>query len=87
VNPAELRIDGELYLTVELVAEVYEVTAVWLGEACDRGLVGGLRIVHERTYIAAAELDRVASLVRLRGLLGPDALGVWVVGRGPSSHW
>jgi hypothetical protein len=67
-----IQIDGELYLTIERVAEIYAVQSVWLVEAYRAGLLGQ---GHERgatLCIAAVQLDRVATVVRLRHLLGPD---------------
>ena len=63
---------GELYLSLETVAEIYEVQTLWLREVYEAGLLGrGLR--QERSIsIAAVQLDRVATIVRLHHRLGVD---------------
>ncbi len=67
-----VRIEGRLYLSLEVVAELYEVKSVVLRRAYDRGLLG-TGIDHERTLcIAAVELDRVATIVRLHETFGLD---------------
>ncbi|MCP3916099.1 MAG: hypothetical protein GY711_11125 [bacterium] len=65
-------VEGKLYLSVEAVAEVYEVRAVWLREVCDRGLLGPAVRTRPTLSIAAVELDRVATIVRLHEVFGLD---------------
>lgn len=64
-------IEGELYLTVETVAEIYQVRTVWLREVCEYGLLGGV-VSETRLCIAAVKLDRVAAIVRLGQNWGLD---------------
>ena len=67
-----IRIEGRLYLSLEVVAELYEVKTVLLQKAYECGLLG-TGIDHERTLcIAAIELDRVATIVRLHETIGLD---------------
>ncbi len=66
------RFEGRLYLSLEVVAELYEVKSVLLRSAYERGLLG-TGIDRERTLcIAAIELDRVATIVRLHETFGLD---------------
>lgn len=64
MSARRVYIEGELYLTVETVAEIYQVRAVWLREVCDHGLLGGV-VSETDLCIAAIQLDRVAAIVRL----------------------
>lgn len=67
-----VHVEGRLYLSLEVVAELYQVKSVLLRGAYDRGLLG-TGVDHERTLcIAAVELDRVATIVRLHESLGLD---------------
>ena len=66
-----IRIEGQLYLSLELVAETYEFHAHWLREAYERGLLGS-GVEGETACIAAAHLERVARVVRLHRVLGGD---------------
>lgn len=66
-----LVLEGEVYFPLEVVAECYSVEVTWLREACDEGLLIGVRV--ERTLaVRAADLDRVARLVRWRVVHGLD---------------
>lgn len=64
-------IDGELYLSIEVVADIYSIQAPWLREACDYGLIAPTAPHGSSLCIAAFQLDRVATIVRLRASLGP----------------
>ena len=66
-----IYIEGELYLSFEVVAEVYRVQVAWLHEACEVGLFGS---GHSPAgpCIAAVQLDRVSTIVRLHHGLGLD---------------
>ena len=66
------HIDGELYLSLETVAEVYELELVWLEGVRREGLLGDCPEQEERVWIAAARLERVAVLVRLCHGFGLD---------------
>ena len=67
-----LQIDGELYLSLETVAELYEVKVVWLREAYDSGLLGSGVDKGPSVCIEAVQMDRVATLVRMHVTLGLD---------------
>lgn len=66
----QIRIEGELYLTLETVAEVYAVEVLWLSEVCAVGLLEPAQHATGELCIAAIELDRVARIVRLNLVLG-----------------
>lgn len=65
-----LRFDGELYLRLETVAEIYTVRVAWLHEVHDAGLLSDVRHEGASICVAAVELDRVATIVRLHRVLG-----------------
>ena len=67
-----IYLDGELHLTLKTVAEIYQVEVVWLREVYDRGLLGAGRDAERTVCLAAARLDHVATVVRLRHLVGRD---------------
>ena len=67
-----IHIDGELYLTLETVAEVYQVQITWLQSIYEFGLLGTGVQSGRSTCIAAIQLDRVATIVRLREVVGND---------------
>lgn len=64
-------VEGELYLSLEVVAEVYEIQPVRLARFLELGLLP-TRVVSQTTVVAAAQLDRVATIVRYEAL-GCDA--------------
>lgn len=68
----QLHIDGELYLRLETVAEIYTVRITWLQEVYDAGLLGDGRQQGRSLCVAAVQLDRVATIVRLHHVLGLD---------------
>lgn len=72
MNDQRLYIGGELYLRLETVAELYSVRAIWLREACDRGLIGPATPHGAHLCLAALELDRIALLVHMHVTLGLD---------------
>lgn len=63
-------IDGELYLSLELVAELYRVQPLVLRNACEHGLITPTAPHGASLCIAAFRLDRVATIVRLHVGLG-----------------
>jgi len=65
-------IEGDLYLSLETVAEIYRIEIVWLREAYDTGLLGSGVVSESVICIAAAKMDRVATIVRLHDVLGLD---------------
>ena len=67
-----IRIKGELYLSLETVASIYQVQQVWLEEAYTIGLFGEGVDSGSTKCIHAAQLDHVATVVRLHVVLGLD---------------
>ena len=67
-----IRVDGEAFLALETVAEVFRVDVVVLREAHEVGLLGRCIVRDARVLVATASLDRVATIVRLRVVLGLD---------------
>jgi len=67
-----LQVGGELYLSLETVAALYEVQTVWLREAYDSGLLGSGVDRGPTICIAAVQMDRVATIVRLHAVLELD---------------
>ncbi|MBL8802732.1 MAG: hypothetical protein JNN27_12090 [Planctomycetes bacterium] len=65
-------IDGELYLSLDLVAELYRVQPLVLRSACEQGLIAPIAPHGASVCIAAFRLDRVATIVRLHVGLGLD---------------
>lgn len=69
----KLYVDDELYLSLEVLAEVYEVRVVWLREVYDLGLLGRGVDSGTSVCVAALQLDRLATIVRLHRVMGLDA--------------
>ena len=67
-----IRIDGELYLSLETIASIYEIQIVWLEQAFSRGLFGPGANSEGVTCLAAAQLDFVATVVRMHKYLDAD---------------
>jgi hypothetical protein len=72
VSGEKLYIEGELYLSLDAVAEVYRVHVTWLREAYDVGLFGSSAGDETGACIAAVQLDRVSTIIRLHYVLGLD---------------
>jgi len=72
VSEDRIYVDGELHVALESVAEMYRVEVVWLREVADAGLLGSGFRARPRPCIAAVRLDHVATLVRLRRVVGVD---------------
>ena len=70
MNP--IRIEGELHLTLETVAEVYAVQVVWLREVCAAGLLEARPHDGGELCIATVQLERLARIVRMNVVLGLD---------------
>jgi hypothetical protein len=85
VSGARIYVGGELYLSVETVAEIYRVEVVWLREALGAGLVAGGVASEPTLCVAATRLDHVATIVRLHRSLGLDVEAIRLVleGAGP----
>ena len=67
-----IYVEGELYLALETVADIYRVEAVWLREAFDAGILGEDIRSDPTPCIAVLRLDHVATVVRLHRVLGLD---------------
>lgn len=67
-----LRVEGELYVTLETLAEIYEVQTVWLRDAYEVGLLGAGVVSGRTVAVAVTQMERVATVVRLRHVVGPD---------------
>ncbi|MEM9800657.1 MAG: hypothetical protein AAGA20_10045 [Planctomycetota bacterium] len=65
-------VEGESFLAIETVAEVFHVDVVVLREAYAVGLLGRCLERERKVLVAARSLDRVARLVRMRAVLGLD---------------
>jgi hypothetical protein len=72
--------DGECYLSLEVVAELYHVDGIVLREVFDRGLLGDGLIRGATLCIASVRLDVVATVVRLHQSFGfdVDAIEDWL---------
>lgn len=68
----ELHIRGELYLTLDLVADCYAVEVRWLERVSELGLLRTVERVNHDLAIAARELDRVARIVHWHVYQGID---------------
>ena len=71
-----MRVEGELYLSLDIVARCYQVQTVWLREVYDYGLLGAGVGRDREPHIAAVQLDRVAAIVRMRLVLGLDLVTI-----------
>ena len=60
-----LVIQGEVHLTLDAVADCFEVEVAWVEEVHALGLLGAGRRVEGATAVAAVLLDRVAEVLRL----------------------
>ena len=65
-------VGDELYLSLETVAELYQVRTVWLRSVYDLGLLGSGVDSGTGICIAAIQMDRVATIVRMHDVLGLD---------------
>ncbi len=71
-----MRVEGELYLSLDIVARCYQVQTEWLREVYDCGLLGAGVGRDREPHIAAVQLDRVATIVRMRLVLGLDLVTI-----------
>lgn len=86
MSTERIFVGGELYLSVETVAEVYRVEVVWLREVLDAGLLAGGVASQPTLCIAAARLDHVATIVRLHRALGLDLDAIRLLLEGASGR-
>ena len=74
-----LMIHGELYLTLETIAECYRVDHYWLQEVYDLGLLGRGERSGGAIAITARQLDRVAEILQLHFYHGVNLPGIVVI--------
>jgi len=67
-----LYVEGELFISLEVVAEIYQAQVVLLRGAFESGMLGPGVDQGSTVCIAAVHLDRVATIVRLHETLGLD---------------
>jgi hypothetical protein len=67
-----VEIRGELFVTLEAAAECYRVEARWLEEVHRHGLLARAERVTGSLAFPAAELDRLAAILRWHRHLGLD---------------
>jgi hypothetical protein len=67
-----IEIRGELFVTLETAAECYHVEARWIEEVHRHGLLGRAERVTGSLAFPAAELDRLAAILRWHRHLGLD---------------
>jgi len=74
---------GRRYLSLELVAEVYQVQSVVLHACYERGLLGKGVVEGSAVCIATVQLDRVATIHRLHEVHGLDVdrIAAWLDAR------
>ena len=83
---ARLIVHGELYLTLDVVAECYAVDVVWLRRVFDEGLLGPGEVSGPSVAIAEHCLDRVARICQLHFRYGVELEGIALFLRGPQPH-
>jgi hypothetical protein len=69
-------IRGEVYLTLEALADCYRVEVAWLHEVYELGLLGDGERVGATTVVSATMLDRTARILRLHLQQGVDLMGI-----------
>lgn len=70
MSSARRIVAGELYLSLATVAEIWCLEPGWLAEVHELGLLGRSLDVEAEVFVAAAEMDRLAAIVRLARVLG-----------------
>lgn len=71
-----ITIRGRVYLTLETVAECYEVEVSWIREVYEIGLLGPGESVEGSVAIAGAMLDRLGEILRLHRQQGVNLAGI-----------
>ena len=69
---ASFDVGGRPHLSLETVAEIYQVDVVWLQSAYEAGLMGKGVVHGGRVAVPVLRLDRIATIVRLRRVMGPN---------------
>jgi len=72
MTPDRFVLGGEVYLTLDSVASLYRVETDLLAAICDLGLLESVERVEDSLALAAAELDRLAEILRLHVHFGVD---------------
>jgi len=75
-NADRFVIRGQVHVSLQAVARCFDVRISWVEEIYEQGLLGSCQRVDNRVAIAAAELDRVARIVRLHFCQGIDLAGI-----------
>lgn len=71
-----VHVRGEQYLTLQDLAETFEVELTWVEEAYELGLLGAGETVGGTVAIASRLLDRVAAIRRLNRVQGVNLPGI-----------
>jgi chaperone modulatory protein CbpM len=71
-----ILVHGQLYLTLQDVAECYHVELAWVRDVVDFGLLGRCERTRGTLVVAASKLDRVADILRLQRQQGLNLAGV-----------
>ena len=66
----------ERFLSLQVVADCFEVRVAWLEEVYETGLLGPAVRRKETVELAASELDLVAQIIRLHFHQGVDLQGI-----------
>jgi hypothetical protein len=74
-----LTIRGERYLTLQDVAESFEIELAWVQEVYEFGLLGEGERVGGAVAIASRLLDRVAAIRRLNRVQGVNLAGIALI--------
>lgn len=72
MNRVTIMQDGESFLSLEVVAELFHVNTVVLQEVYDRGLLGQGLTRGATVCVATVRLDLVAVVVRMHQVYGLD---------------
>jgi hypothetical protein len=72
-------IRGEHYLTLQGVAESFQIEVEWVQEVYDFGLLGSGERVGGTVAISARLLDRVAEIRRMNRIQGVNLAGIALV--------
>ena len=68
----QVRIHGQLYLSLDVVAHCYEVQVDWLTRVYELGLLGSGERIQTAIAIPVVRLDRVARIIRWHFHYGQD---------------
>ena len=71
-----ITIRGRRYVTLEAVADCYQVEASWLEEVYEVGLLGPGERVEDSIAVQTLMLDRVGRILRLHRQAGLNLAGI-----------